>query len=103
MSKTKFIKVSVEKRLPQEADYYTTDQGEAQFNIYDKKFWLEKEYEINPKYWLEEVPDREEEMSEAAKELLRFKNEMKSVMQEKLQYPDNFIKAVENLEQLLNN
>ncbi|CAD0220380.1 hypothetical protein [Chryseobacterium sp. JV274] len=67
--KTKYIKVSTADRLPDESDYFNTDDGWVQFNIHDKKFWLEGVYEVHPKYWLEEVNDYEDEMMELLTEL----------------------------------
>ncbi|MGE8528486.1 hypothetical protein [Chryseobacterium rhizosphaerae] len=69
--RTKYIKVAVSDRLPEESDYFNTDDGWVQFNKYDKKFWLEGVYEVHPQYWLEEVPDHEEEMREMLEECLK--------------------------------
>lgn len=78
--KTKYIKVAVSDRLPEESDYFNTDDGWVQFNKYDKKFWLEGVYEVHPQYWLEEIPDYEEEMREMLEkvctELYRTDNSM---------------------------
>ncbi|MCL1655456.1 hypothetical protein M2T79_02525 [Elizabethkingia miricola] len=60
--KTKYVKIPVSERLPEEADYYITNEGELQYNIYDKTFWLEGTYEMHPIYWLEEKEDHSEEM-----------------------------------------
>jgi hypothetical protein len=103
--KTKFIKVPTTERLPEEEKWYHvfTDVSidicpyvNGGFHSTDTLSGLEVTH------FLEEIPDREDEMREMLEELLRFKNEMKRVMSENLQYPDNFLKALANCEQLLN-
>ncbi|MDC8024873.1 hypothetical protein [Elizabethkingia anophelis] len=51
---------------------------------------------------LKEVPDHSEEMLSALSEIMRFKHELRLVMSDKLQYPDNFLKALDNAEELIN-
>lgn len=104
--KTKYIKVSVSERLPKNEGKYTVQRKDLE-NFHEMWFFngspLNKGFwEAYVEFWLEEVPDREDEMREILGDLLRFKNEMKTVMSEKLQYPDNFLKALENAEKLLN-
>ncbi|WP_312900212.1 hypothetical protein [Chryseobacterium taichungense] len=63
MSKTKFIKVSIDERLPDLSGTYITFSsiGLKMQNLFrNGKF----EGYIEPKSWLAEVPDREEEMRE---------------------------------------
>ena len=74
MSKTKFTKVSVEERLPEEIDTNTvflTKEGNVRI-FYNKKYL--KDYEPNyeedePEYFLEESPDREDEMIEMLRKI----------------------------------
>lgn len=73
MSKTKFTKVAVEERLPEEIDTNTvflTKEGNVRI-FYNKKYL--KDYEPNYEedeleYFLEESPDREDEMIEMLEE-----------------------------------
>ena len=71
--KTKFTKVAVEERLPEEIDTNTvflTKEGNVRI-FYNKKYL--KDYEPNYEedeleYFLEESPDREDEMIEMLEE-----------------------------------
>lgn len=73
--KTKFTKVAVEERLPEEIDTNTvflTKEGNVRI-FYNKKYL--KDYEPNyeedeAEYFLEEIPDREEEMIEMLEKLI---------------------------------
>ena len=72
--KTKFTKVAVEERLPEEIDTNTvflTKEGNVRI-FYNKKYL--KDYEPNYEedeleYFLEESPDREDEMIAILKEI----------------------------------
>lgn len=68
---TKYKKVATSDRLPNETDYFITENGELQFNIHDQKFWLEGTHEMHPYWWLEEVPDYEDEMREMLEDLVK--------------------------------
>ena len=61
--KTKYIKVS--ERLPDNDGDYSTDQGELSFKVKTKD-WYYAGWRYNHKvgFWLEEVPDYEEEMKD---------------------------------------
>lgn len=65
--KTKYIKVSVSDRLPEETETYMTSHG---WFTYDHgKFYNDEDEEVPyVNYWLEEIPDREEEMRLLLKE-----------------------------------
>lgn len=72
--KTKFTKVAVEERLPEEIDTNTvflTKEGNVRI-FYNKKYL--KDYEPNyeedeAEYFLEEIPDREDEMIEMLRKI----------------------------------
>lgn len=66
MSKTKFTKVAVSERLPENDGRYLTENG---WLDYKKNVgWLSFLTEFYPKYWMEESPDREDEMQQVADE-----------------------------------
>jgi hypothetical protein len=48
-----------------------------------------------------ELLQSNKELLGALEEIMRFKNELKYVMSEKLASPENFLKAIDNLEQLI--
>lgn len=60
--KTKFIKVPVSDRLPNKNGYYFTDEGMLGFRV-DSLEWYYSgwKYKHKVNYWLEEVPDLEDE------------------------------------------
>lgn len=64
MSKTKYIKVLVSKRVPDESKEYITDLGFLKYSSTMNFFIGHPGLVQKPKYWLEEVPDREDEMRE---------------------------------------
>jgi len=73
--KTKYIKVSVADRLPEKSGTYYSEIGEVFFAQSRGKF--EHNYEahnVSPEFWLEPVPDREEEMREMLEECLNSLN-----------------------------
>ena len=76
--KTKFTKVAVEERLPEEIDTNTvflTKEGNVRI-FYNKKYLndYEPNYEEDEfEYFLEESPDREDEMIEMLEELVELK------------------------------
>ena len=63
MEKTKFIRVAVEERLPKKGGSVFSDIGQIFFNNKSKKF-EDRDYSdlVYPKWWLLEIPDREDEM-----------------------------------------
>lgn len=63
MKNSKYIKVSVSDRLPDNDGDYSTDQGELSFKVKTKD-WYYAGWRYNHKvdFWLDEVPDYEEEM-----------------------------------------
>lgn len=65
MSEVKYTKVSTVDRLPNQSDIYSTNLGDIDFHVHDGNFWdADDNFEMYPEYWLEPVPDREEEMRE---------------------------------------
>ena len=60
--KTKFTKVAVSERLPEEAGYYFTNNGY-------KYFFDILGFTIKTDWWLEESPDREDEMIEMLRKI----------------------------------
>ncbi|MBE4949934.1 hypothetical protein [Chryseobacterium culicis] len=71
--KTKHIKVSVSDRTPETAGYYFIINRAASIQIGHFNGRSFAESFIDPDYWLEEVPDYEEEMKEMlAKCMLEF-------------------------------
>lgn len=70
---TKFIKVSVEERLPENNDVkFLTDKGYAYFYTDNKKWYSAiDDNEVSVEFWLEEVPEREAEMIEILKSSLK--------------------------------
>ena len=66
MSKTKYIKVDVSERLPEKYGFYFVIMKSGvkkNFWFNGEKFFLDKDTR-DILYWLEEIPDREEEMIE---------------------------------------
>ncbi|OPC11947.1 hypothetical protein BAX93_05450 [Elizabethkingia meningoseptica] len=100
--KTKYVKVQVSERLPDKAGFYFIINSASgnQIGYFNGEKFIEAF--INAKYWLEPVPDHSEEMLSALSEIMRFKHELRLVMSDKLQYPDNFLKALTDAEQLIN-
>lgn len=60
--KTKFTKVAVEERLPEKEGYYFTNNGY-------KYFFDILGFTIKTDWWLEESPDREDEMIEMLRKI----------------------------------
>lgn len=60
--KTKFTKVAVEERLPEKDGYYFTNNGY-------KYFFDILGFTIKTDWWLEESPDREDEMIEMLRKI----------------------------------
>ncbi|WP_277496803.1 hypothetical protein [Elizabethkingia anophelis] len=108
--KTKYIAVPVSERLPEKginSILLWNENPELVAKGYVSKFGNliihgNVDYEGKPDLYLEEVPDHSEEMLSALSEIMRFKHELRMVMSDKLQYPDNFLKALDNAEELLN-
>lgn len=57
--KTKFVKVSVEERLPEKEGWYYTSNKEDDYQVWKWKKGYRWE---GIEHWLEEIPDREAEM-----------------------------------------
>lgn len=62
MEKTKFIRVAVEERLPTEPGEYNTEVGTVLFSQKMKSFLSYQGDVIQIDWFLEEIPDREDEM-----------------------------------------
>jgi hypothetical protein len=92
--KNKFIKVPTTERLPDEAQHYFTDQGKLYYDNERKEFYDKYDVSYEIKYFLEEIPDREDEMREVLEEILEMDKE----------YPFDALPSlfVEKIEQLLN-
>lgn len=75
-----------------DAEYYDYAEG---INKQIKNFFKKKKV-------LKPVPDHSEEMLSVLSEVMRFKHELRMIMSDKLQYPDNFLKALTDAEQLIN-
>lgn len=76
--KTKFIKVSVSERLPEQGKYYCQIKNREgrlihQF-YYPDETVFQKQWERDVEFWLEEVPDREEEMREMLERIYNIEN-----------------------------
>ncbi|MDV3555232.1 hypothetical protein CMU75_09015 [Elizabethkingia anophelis] len=100
--KTKYIAVPISERLPEKEGVYLVKSKQgfiSEMKFYKNEEWL---WKSSKEYWLEEVPDHSEEMLSALSEIMRFKHELRLVMSDKLQYPDNFLKALDNAEELIN-
>lgn len=100
--KTKFIKVSVQERLPTKTNKYFTDKGLAIFGEVMRTWHLDN-LRIYPNYWLEEVPDLEEEMREM---LERMKINLLFVSEKgfnKLLTDDEIEKFTNEIDELLQN
>ena len=67
MKNTKFIKVSTADRLPVEKDYYDTNLGFIEFNPQTSRWAIENDW---IEYWLQEVPDYEEDLESMVDELI---------------------------------
>ncbi|MCT4054975.1 hypothetical protein [Elizabethkingia anophelis] len=108
--KTKYIAVPVSERLPERGKniiFLWNDHPEIIAKGTISKFGNlivhgNVDYEGKPDLYLEEVPDHSEEMLSVLSEVMRFKHELRMIMSEKLQYPDNFLKALNDAEQLIN-
>ncbi|WP_126654092.1 hypothetical protein [Chryseobacterium aureum] len=74
--KTKYIKVSVSDRLPETAgNYYIINSiGTKQIEYFNGRRLTESF--IEPEYWLQEVPDYEDEMKEMLDELIHVKDDI---------------------------
>lgn len=72
MSKTKYIKVPVSERLPEEETWqYFNSKSKPNLFL---EYYVENKKEMIQnltEYWLEEVPDREDEMREMLQECLK--------------------------------
>ena len=102
-TKTKYVKVPVSERLPNKEEEFLTSKGELYFSIERKQFETYKNTRnSNPSFWLEEVQYHSEEMLSVLSEIMRFKHELRTIMSDKFQYPDNFLKALTDAEQLIN-
>ncbi|MDV3583428.1 hypothetical protein CMU85_18165 [Elizabethkingia anophelis] len=103
--KTKYIKVPVSEE-PNEMAVFTVvyeDLSMTQaFFDFDYGFVSEFESMDGITHYLKEVPDHSEEMLSVLSEVMRFKHELRMIMSDKLQYPDNFLKALNDAEQLIN-
>ncbi|WP_185241803.1 hypothetical protein [Elizabethkingia anophelis] len=108
--KTKYVKVPVSERLPEKGKdiiILWNDYPEIIAKGTISKFGNlivhgNVDYEGKPDLYLEEVPDHSEEMLSVLSEVMRFKHELRMIMSDKLQYPDNFLKALTDAEQLIN-
>lgn len=105
--KTKFVKIPVSERLPEkETTVFVIDKSGNPYEgfVTEKGIWqVYTPYDYGDiEFWLEEVPDHSEEMLSVLSEVMRFKHELRMIMSEKLQYPDNFLKALTDAEQLIN-
>lgn len=70
--KTKYVKIAVADRLPEEGGTFDSNLGEVFYNKFRERFeHNEKGIDLFPDYWLEEVPDHEEEMLEEIKKLVK--------------------------------
>lgn len=101
----KYIKVPVSERLPEKEGFYCTfrdDYGISITGFINGNWHLPKDHIPRVTEWLEEIPGHSEEMLSALSEIMRFKHELRLVMSDKLQYPDNFLKALNNAEELIN-
>ncbi len=73
MKNSKYIKVSVSERKPETAGNYNTEYGLKSYSKAMQLFIDDNGEEIYPEYWLQEVPDYEDEMKEMlAKCMLEF-------------------------------
>lgn len=105
MSKTKFTKVAVSERLPKEIHTNTvflTKEGNVRI-FYNEKYL--KDYEPNYEedefeYFLEESPDREDEMREMLEELVELKR-IKDLYGKTPEYLETQPKAWEKAKSLL--
>ncbi|QWT88139.1 hypothetical protein KBP46_10055 [Chryseobacterium sp. PCH239] len=70
MKNTKYIKVSVSERHPEESKYYETNIGRLFYNPVMKEFENEVFNPMKIDYWLEEKPDYEDEMKEVLLQLV---------------------------------
>ncbi|MGU3377373.1 hypothetical protein [Chryseobacterium sp. M5A1_1a] len=67
----KYKIVDTEDRSPTNFDQYYTNQGLIDFNPKDGNFWDNTDtFELYPNWWLEEVPDYEEEMIKMLEKVL---------------------------------
>ncbi|MFP3835379.1 hypothetical protein [Chryseobacterium sp. SIMBA_028] len=67
--RTKFIKVSVEERKPTISKAYHTNLGIVMYDDNIGVFYKPGHHNIQIDFWLEEVPDMEDEMIELMKKL----------------------------------
>lgn len=70
MNKTKYIKVQVSEMLPDESGKYNTDCGLIDYSCHTKIFFSNNVFNYPVGYWLEEVPDREQEMKDIIESLI---------------------------------
>lgn len=71
MSKTKFTKVAVEDRLPSEQGMYMVifkDNKVGTFNFWNEEGFIDS-WKEDVDFWLEESPDREDDMIAILKEI----------------------------------
>ncbi|WP_372483294.1 hypothetical protein AB9J70_06245 [Elizabethkingia anophelis] len=103
--KTKYIAVPVSERLPEKSGFYYIKHNNhpdlEQYDFFDDLHDGEY-FETEVEWWLEEKEDHSEEILSVLSEVMRFKHELRMIMSDKLQYPDNFLKALTDAEQLIN-
>ncbi|ALR29747.1 hypothetical protein ATE47_04075 [Chryseobacterium sp. IHB B 17019] len=76
--KTKYIKVPTAERLPYKEGYYFTfrdDFGESITSLFNGNWHLPKDTIHRVEYWLEEIPDREDEMKKVLERVELLLNE----------------------------
>ncbi|MDQ8748360.1 hypothetical protein [Elizabethkingia miricola] len=93
---TKYVKIQVNKNEMYN-EYQRANIGN---DVYEAGAYMSG-FEDSERQF-KEVPDHSEEMLSALSEIMRFKHELRLVMSDKLQYPDNFLKALDNAEELIN-
>lgn len=69
--KTKYIKVSVSGRLPEKEGWYCTLNSNEELQVWK---WRENYRWDGIEFWLEEVPDREDEMRDVLEKIYNIDN-----------------------------
>ncbi|WP_143349699.1 hypothetical protein [Elizabethkingia miricola] len=94
--KTKYVKVPVSERLPEQEEEFLTNKGELYFSIERKQFETYKNTRnSNPSFWLEEKEDHSEEMLYMLEEV---KNKFKPSLSHPLEEgQEEFINQIEEL------
>ena len=65
MSNTKYKRIDIKERTPEDEGYYYTSHGGFDWNIKEQYFQNDEGENLDYiNYWLEEVPDRESELIE---------------------------------------